>query len=127
MVNLATYVGSHQAGLAGALLATLAVVLPSFLIILLVMGVLGKTLKNRYVQAVLRGLKPCVAGIVLATGLFMLLDSFVFVQSGLAVKPAAIAAILFALMLGSKKFLHRKLSPIMLIVASGVLGVLFYA
>lgn len=127
MVNLATYVGSHQAGFVGALLATLAVVLPSFLIILLVMGVWSKALKNRYVQAVLRGLKPCVAGIVLATGLFMLLDSCISVQSGLAVKPAAIAAILFALMLGSKKFLHKKLSPIMLIVASCVLGVLFYA
>ena len=127
MVNLATYVGSHQAGFAGALLATLAVVLPSFLIILLVMGIFSGALKNRYAQAVLRGLKPCVVGIVLATGLFMLADNCFSVQSGLAVKPAAIAAILFALMLGSKKFLHKKLSPIMLIAISCVLGVLFYA
>ena len=71
--------------------------------------------------------KPRVSIGLRLTGLFMLLDSCISVQSGLAVKPAAIAAILFALMLGSKKFLHKKLSPIMLIAISCVLGVLFYA
>ena len=126
MVNLATYVGSNQAGFAGALLATLAVVLPSFLIILLVMGVFAGVLKNRYVQAVLRGLKPCVAGVVLATGLFMLMDNCFSAQEGLAAKPIAITVILLAAALGSKKLLHRKLSPILLIIVSGVLGVLFY-
>jgi len=53
MVNLATYVGSTQAGLLGAVLATLAVVLPSFIIILLVMVILKTFLKNKYVQAIL--------------------------------------------------------------------------
>ena len=49
MVNLATYIGSSQAGLAGALIATLAVVLPSFLIILLVTAILKTAIKNKYV------------------------------------------------------------------------------
>jgi chromate transport protein ChrA len=57
MVNLATYVGSSQAGALGAALATSAVVLPSFLVILLVTIALKDILKNKYVQAVLRGLK----------------------------------------------------------------------
>ena len=47
MINLATYVGSSQAGLWGAVLATLAVVLPSFLIILLAMAVLKTLFQNR--------------------------------------------------------------------------------
>ena len=72
MVNLATYVGSSQAGLPGSAIATLAVVLPSFIIILLVMALLKTALKNRYVQAILRGLKPCIIGIILATGCFMI-------------------------------------------------------
>ena len=127
MVNLATYVGSNQAGFFGALLATLAVVLPSFLIILLVMGIFAGALRNRYVQAVLRGLKPCVVGVVLATGLYMLLNNCFSIQQGFAAKPAAITVMLLAMMLGSKKLLHKKLSPILLIVISGVLGVLFYA
>ena len=69
MVNLATYVGSSQVGMLGAIVSTLAVVLPSFIIILLVTALLKTELKNKYVQAVLRGLKPCVIGIVLATGI----------------------------------------------------------
>ena len=68
MVNLATYVGSSQAGFWGALIATTAVVLPSFIIILLIMVLLKKLLKDPYVQAILRGLKPCIIGIILATG-----------------------------------------------------------
>ena len=73
IVNLATYVGNSQAGFWGAVLATLAVVLPSFFVILLIMGVLKNTLKNKYVQAILRGLKPCIIGIILATGIYMTL------------------------------------------------------
>ena len=46
MVNLATYVGSSQAGFLGAVIATLAVVRPSFIIILLVMIALKNLLKN---------------------------------------------------------------------------------
>ena len=77
MVNLATYVGSSQAGFPGALIATAAVVLPSFIIILLIMVLLKKLLKNPYVQAILRGMKPCIIGIILATGLYMILHNCV--------------------------------------------------
>ena len=71
MVNMATYIGSDQAGFLGSLVATVAVVLPAYLVILLVLGILKNTLKNPWVQAALRGLKPCMVGIVLATGLSM--------------------------------------------------------
>jgi alpha-D-ribose 1-methylphosphonate 5-triphosphate synthase subunit PhnL len=53
MVNLATYVGSIQGGIIGALIATLAVILPSFIIILIVVKLEKKLLKNQYVQAAL--------------------------------------------------------------------------
>ena len=75
MVNLATYVGSTEAGFLGALVATLAVVLPSFIIILLITALLKNAFKNKYVQAVLRGLKPSVIGIVLAMGVYMLVKN----------------------------------------------------
>ena len=48
MVNLATYVGSSQAGFCGALTATAAVVLPSFIIILLITVLMKKLLKDPY-------------------------------------------------------------------------------
>ena len=129
MVNLATYVGSSQAGLLGAILATTAVVLPSFVIILLVMAVLKNALKNKYVQAILRGLKPCVIGIVLATGIFMIAKNALPIMPGatFSVKSLGLTIVLLALMFGSKKMLKKKISPIMLIVISAVLGAIIYA
>lgn len=67
MVNLATYVGTSQAGFIGAMIATFTVVLPSFLIMLAVTAVLPKVIKNKYVQVALRGIKPSMIGIILAT------------------------------------------------------------
>jgi chromate transporter len=75
-VNMATYVGSTQAGIPGALLATFGVVLPSYIIILLVASILKKFLKNVYVQRFLEGLKPVVLGFILATGLLLALCCF---------------------------------------------------
>ena len=113
MVNLATYIGSSQAGLLGASIATLAVVLPSFLIILLVTALLKTALKNKYVQAILRGLKPCVIGIVLATGIYMVLKNCFVTISDVTVNLNAviISALLIASMFGYKHLKKKKLSP----------------
>ena len=73
MVNMATYIGNDQAGFWGSLLATVGVVLPAYLVIMLVIGILKNAIGNKYVQAVLRGLKPCVVGIVLGTGSYMVI------------------------------------------------------
>jgi len=128
MVNLATYVGSSQAGFFGACLATLAVVLPSFIIILLVLSILKNAWKNPYVQAVLRGLKPCVVGIVLATGIYMVLRGVL--QKSAAALPD-IRTLLLTVFLAGMMFLpgkmgRKKISPIMLIVVSAVCGILIY-
>lgn len=127
MVNLATYVGSHQVGLIGALLATIAVVLPSFVIILLVMAILKNAIKNKYVQAILRGMKPCVIGIVLATGVYMVLKNLIITNTDTLTvidgKAVIITILLFAIMFTYKRIQKKKLSPIMLIVISAVLGI----
>jgi len=126
MVNLATYVGRDQGGFWGAVLATTAVVLPSFLTILLVTAALKTLLKNRYVQAALRGMKPCVAGVVLATGLSMTARSLFFAGRGVDLQAAGIAAVLAAAMLISRRALQRKLSPVLLILLSACLGIAVY-
>ena len=125
MVNMATYVGSSQAGLVGAVLATLAVVLPSFLVILVVLGILKNAMQNKYVQAVLRGVKPCVTGIVLATGAEMLLGNCLG-GNGINWLAVLIAGLLLGAMAGYKKLTKKKLSPILLIVLSAVLGAIIY-
>ena len=129
MVNLATYVGSNQAGLPGAAVATLAVVLPSFIIILLVTALLKAVLKNKYVQAVLRGLKPCVTGIVLATGIYMVwVNCFgKFSHLNVSFQAVAITLLLAASMTVYKKLKGRKLSPIGLITIAAFSGAVIYA
>lgn len=128
MVNLATYIGSSQAGFFGAVLATLAVIFPAFIIILLIMVALKTLIKNKYVQAVLNGLKPCIIGIILATGAYMTINNcFILVDSiSLNVKAAIIAVLLMAVMFGSKVILKKKISSIMLIVISACLGIVVY-
>lgn len=128
MVNLATYVGSSQAGLPGAMLATLAVVLPSFLVILLIASLMRHAIQNKYVRAILRGLKPCMVGIILATGVYMTGKACLTAGGMLAVNVNAllIAALLFWARSLFQKKMKKKLSPIQLIVLSAVLGILIY-
>ena len=128
MVNLATYVGSSQAGFPGALIATAAVVLPSFIIILLIMALLKKLLKNLYVQAILRGMKPCIIGIILATGLYMILHNCVdsSIQFSLNTTAIIMTVVLSAVYFGSGKILKKGISPIGLIGISAVAGIIIY-
>ena len=126
MVNLATYVGVSQAGGLGGVIATLAVVLPSFLVILVVMGILKNAIGNRYVQAVLRGVKPCVVGIVLATGCHLVASNLLPGFAAVNGPAVLIAALLLGAMVGHKKLRKKKLSPIALIILSAVLGVIVY-
>ena len=119
---------SAQAGFLGALIATAAVVLPSFVIILLVMALLKRALKNPWVQAVLRGVKPCIVGIILATGLFFIFrNCFGSVEAptmnGMAVLLTAALALVY---FGSRKVLKKGLSPIGLIGLSALAGMLAY-
>lgn len=127
MVNLATYVGNSQGGFAGAVLATFAVVLPAFLIILLIMAVLKNVLKNPYVQATLRGLKPCVIGVVLSTGTIMIFRGL-YGGNGTDgnIQTFVITLILACLMFVLPNVLKKKISPITLIVAAAVCGIVLY-
>ncbi|MBR5554153.1 MAG: chromate transporter, partial [Clostridia bacterium] len=107
---------------------TLAVVLPSFMIILLITALLKNAFKNKYVQAVLRGLKPSVIGIVLAMGVYMLVknclmeDAFkINIRSIIITTVLGITAVIY------KYFAKKKMSPIIMIVISSLLGMFVYA
>ena len=126
---MATYIGSNQAGFLGALVATVAVALPSFVIILLLTALLKSAMKNRWVQAAMNGLTPCVVGIVLATGLYLLLESCLgAVQAPqLDLRAVALTAILLAAGPLYRKLTKKPLSPIALILLAAALGAGVYA
>ena len=130
MVNLATYVGTSQAGIPGAAIATLASILPAFVIILLIMAVMKRTLKNPYVQAVMRGLQSCVIGVITAVGCYMLFQNAIrpLAADKTDFLPLAVAAALAVIYYGSRKIkaLKKGLSPIALIGISACLGVLVF-
>ena len=131
-VNMATFVGSTQGGVLGSLVATLGVVLPSFIIILLVCAVIRNLLKYKGVQAFLRGVRPCIIALILATAITMAsstLLSFTTLTSGFApdLRGIIILAILVAIALIFKKIKKKKPSPILMILISAGLGMLLYS
>jgi len=130
-VNMATFVGSSQGGILGALLATLGVVLPSFIIILLVASVFTRLLKYAGVKAVLGGIRPAIIALILGTAMTMLLGTAFGIGSISDVptvdyKALAVFATVAVISFAYSKLRKRKLSPIILIIISGVLGVLLY-
>ena len=87
-VNMATFVGSMEGGILGSLVATLGVVLPSFIIILLISAVVKGLLKYKGVQAFLNGVRPCIVSLIIGTAVTMSLGTllgFTSVYSGFAV------------------------------------------
>ena len=130
-VNIATFVGASQAGFLGALLATFAVVLPAFLVIVIIATVLKKLLKYAGVKAFLDGIRPVVIGLIVATGITLLLtvlfglekigDTLTFDWKALVIfAMVAIASLVY------KKCKKQAISPILLIFISAFLGIIFY-
>ena len=131
-VTMATFVGSAPGGILGSLVATLGVVLPSFIIILLISTFIRNFLKYKGVQAFLGGVRPCVVALILGTAVTMLLSTLLgitTVSGGFApdFKGIIIFAILVAIALLFRKIKKKKPSPILMILISAGLGILFYS
>ena len=131
-VNMATYVGFTTAGVPGAVVATVGLVTPSVIIILLIARVLAAFRQNKYVDAAFYGLRPCSVGLIAAAGLMVvkiaLFDFDLFHQTGrlldvFNVKALILAAVLLILTRGVKQL--KKLHPVVFILASAVIGIVF--
>jgi chromate transporter len=141
-INIATYVGSTR-GMAllgesplgaifGAFVATLGVVLPSFIIILIIAALIRDLLKYDAVKAFLGGIHPCVIGVIVATSVTMLLSTvFSFKSIGDMPSPDIKGIIILIFVIASdillKKIYKKKISPIFLILISAALGIILYA
>ena len=73
-VNVATFAGFMTSGLLGSLIATTAVILPSFFLILIIYKLLDKFRTNRYVRAIIYMLKPTSCGLLAAVGIEMFIQ-----------------------------------------------------
>ncbi len=131
-VNMATYVGFITAGIPGAVVATLGLIAPSIIIILLISRVLEAFRRNKYVDAAFYGLRPCSVGLIAAAGVLVvklaLFDTELYKQTGalpdlFKFKCIVLAALLLVLTRLVKPI--QKLHPVWLILASAAVGVLF--
>ena len=130
-VNMATYVGFSTAGIPGAVVATLGLITPSIIVILIIARVLAAFRQNKYVDAAFYGLRPCSVGLIAAAGLLVvkiaLFDTDLYKQTGVLMdlfnwKAIILAAVLIVLTRYVKPL--KKLHPVFFILGSAAVGAL---
>ena len=131
-VSVATFVGAETGGFFGALVATVGVVLPSFIIIVLIAAVIKNLLKYSGVQAFLSGIQPAVIGMIIATAVTMGLKTLLSLSTfgnpvSSDVKGLVILAILATIHILMLKIKKKRPSPIVMILVSAGLGLLMYS
>ena len=131
-VNMATYVGFSTAGVPGAVVATLGLITPSVIIILIIAKVLAAFRQNKTVDAAFYGLRPCSVGLIAAAGLLVvkisLFNAELYQQTGVLMnlfnwKAIILAAVLIVLTRYVKPL--KKLHPVFFILGSAAVGALF--
>lgn len=125
-INIATYVGSEMGGILGAVCATLGVVMPSFIIILIVAKIYEAFKQSRYVKGAMCGLRPAAVGLIASAVLTTALE--VFFPTGYANILKTVISLEFisgAVIFGLSLFLilKKKIHPIIVIVISAALGI----
>lgn len=131
-VNMATYIGYEQGGFLGALLATVGVVLPSFIVILIVAAFIKNLLKYSPVKSFIAGMRPALGGLILSVAVTMALTVFFGIDTVYNVdfffdwRTLAVLAIIVAVSLIWKRVKKKEVSSILLVVISGVLGMVLF-
>ena len=123
-INSATYVGFTATGSVwGSIIATLAVVLPSFILMLAISKFFLKYQKHPVVEAVFKGLRPAVVGLLAAAAL-VLMNAENFSSYQIDLYQFIISIIIFLVtFIGTRKY---KINPILMIILCGLAGFLLY-
>lgn len=131
-VNIATFVGSGQGGVLGSLIATLGIVTPAFIIILIVATVFKNFAKNKYVKAAFEGITPVIWGLVISTGLLLIVQCFYANYKDFSVSGAfnfhalIIFGIVIATLVIYRLIRKKSMPPIAIILVSAISGMIYY-
>ena len=128
-VNTATYVGSTAGGIPGAIIATLGLITPSYLVILLIAAVLKKVKDDPFVNSVFRCLRPASTALITCAGLTIAYG--VFLRPGAESLPGMLdwkGVILAAVLVVCTRFIPKlkKLHPLVWILSSALVGILLF-
>ena len=118
-INSATYIGYEVAGFWGSVVATIAVSLPALSIMLLLTIFFLRLRNNRYVKGVVAGMRPVVIGMIASAALLLIFPTS---SDGASFIDGWSWAIFVATLVASA----RKVNPILLIVISGLVGIILY-
>lgn len=131
-INMATYVGYTVAGIPGSILASVGLILPGVIMVLLIMAVLDKFRNNKYVEGAFYGLRPASVGLIAAAGILVARIAFLSSDSpgtvseflnGISIKAVILAVILLILTRGVKA--TKNLHPVVFIGFSALVGIVF--
>ena len=131
-LNISTFVGSHVGGTFGAVCATVGVILPSLIIIIIVAIIMNKFMKNRFVQGALGGVKPIVLALILSTALVLFIKIVFFGGhsiNGEFTFDRRSFTLLIALLLFTtiyKRVNKKSVNPIMLLGLSALMGMIIF-
>jgi chromate transporter len=123
---MATYAGFAAAGVGGGIVASIALILPSIVIVSFVARFLESFMENRYVEAVFVGLRPAVTGLIASAGLSVAaitltdLTRWPDLLSVLNLKQTALFVIFFIV-----TRIYKKIQPYQMILAAAAVGVVF--
>ena len=128
-VNMATYAGIHAAGIPGGIIATFALILPAFIIMLIIASLLTRFSENSYVKSVMATLRPVSVGLIAAAVYSVLkvalLDAAVLEQSsGWTFDCIRIPAVILFVVLFLARLKWNKLHPIVFIAVGAAVGIL---
>ncbi|MFA6662673.1 MAG: chromate transporter [Bacilli bacterium] len=124
-VNMATFVGYNQANVLGGICATLGVVVPSFIIIIIVAKILNKFLHSTLINSALTGVKPVVSGLIIAVAIGLLYKAMFF-STNTTTFHISIASIIVAVVIFTMSRFEKLNNPILLIVISAVMGIVMF-
>ena len=113
-INSATFLGYRISGILGSVVSTIAVVLPSFIIMSLIFHFVNKFKDSPYSDWFFRGIRPIVLGLIASAAVSVAMDAFVDIKSVL------ITLGIFYIVT------FKRLNPIIAIIIAGIMGVIFY-
>ena len=131
-INISTFVGNSVGGVFGALCATIGVILPSLIIIIIVAMIMKKFMKNRFVQGALAGVKPIVLALILSTALLLFVKTIFFNGNAIKgdmdfdIRSLTMLILLSTLMVVYKKTQKKSLGAIKLLGFAALLGIIVF-
>ena len=131
-VNMATYIGYRQGGFLGALISTIGVVLPSFIIILIVAAFIKNLLKYPPVKTFIAGMRPALGGLILSVAATMALtvffgiDTIKNVNLSFDLRTLIVLAVVIVIPILWKRIKKEEFSSIILVALSGIMGMILF-